>query len=430
MRKAFLMLVLWSVSCLAQTALNFELSLYHTIAAPTLGSTRSFAMGGVFSATNSGVEALTGNPAGLVFCNGSQILASARMRMSGNDGADSDYYKVIGFQDYSRQYQPGFKLGNLGIAFPISLPENGSRIIGAIGYRSYYDLSYKQEEEFESIVGGDQYSTTYEQMGMLNVMTFGAGFQVNEQFNLGVVFNLPMFSGYELEVHQDVRFSQNSQIGQTYTETADVSGNGFLHLGAMFNVTPRLVLGATYTFGHKYELNDEEWTNTDQYGRGGIDTQKGDYEDIEFEVPSYWSLGASYLVSPNLLVAAELQNRPWEDFEINNYDLSSVTESGTTWRVGAELGREVKFRVGYYSDSEPLLDADKDGVSKSGFTGGLGLTSGSLNVDLGLVFQRMQYDIIYTTSYSPEPVDAEYNETELLIYATLSYGFDFVLGGD
>ena len=384
------------------------------IGAPQTGGTRAFSMGGVYTATNRGIDALSGNPGGLALLENAQFLVGGRVLLMGKADLEEDYYKdYYDLKDYSSKFGINPKLLNVGIAFPITLSGFSHKLVGAVGYRSFYDLSENEIREFED-QSDNKYEETENERGLINVLSFGVGTTISEKYSFGLSFNLPLIKGYKYESEQEIKYTGGTT---KYEEEAeyDVSGGSFIQLGGIVQVTPELSIGASYTMSHKFELEDGKYTDKED----GDVVDEGDLYDIKYESPAMYSIGFSYRVAPDFLISAELQNRPWEDVEVNGKELSNL-ESGSSYRFGIEYGSDVLLRAGLIMERAPIIDLDKDGVNFKGVTGGIGYKSNNIMLDVGGLYVFTSFD---GAKVGTKTYDINFNQ--LMVFATLIYSFEF-----
>ncbi len=409
MKKIVCLVLILSSLCLAQ---GFDF-----MNSAVKGGTRSFAMGGCFTAIDYGIDAMLGNPAGLAGMNSSEILLNGRMIVVGDMGFDDDFYEVEREQKNSYNDKINIKPYSLGIAFPLRLPESNVNITGALGYRCYYDMSSTRKREYSNYEENTVYESTEKVKGLLNVLSAGFGVQLSKQVNIGVVFNVPLFSKYETITENENLYSE-----AITSVKSDISGDGFFQLGTQINMHPRLSLGAAYFMGHKIKYHDREikQKNDDDY-------RPYESEDSEIEHPDFWSVGFQFNALDDLLLTTEIQSFPWEDTKSRMG--ASYYKTGKDLRVGLEYGREIKLRFGYYTNQIPLNDDGSDFMDKYGFSGGAGFNTSSMRWDVSGVYRVLSHTSTVRTIFNPESVgEYEYKVRQFLIYASVIYTFDFGLG--
>ena len=386
---------------------------------PQFGGTSTFSMGGVYTSTNQGVEALSGNPAGLALLDGAQFLVGGRLGVTGKICYEDDYYEDVGYDDYSRKFGITPKLLNLGVAFPLTLPNSSQKLVGAVGYRSFYDwaTNINIETKREDYSGQTLREATYKTHGLINTLSFGIGTTFSEKYSIGMSFNLPILKGFKYESESEIK-TASDKSSYDYEEELDVSGGSFIQFGGIAQITTELTVGLSYTLSHKFEFDDGKWKENDD---GSKDNGKIS-DNTKFEIPSLYSLGISYKVSPDLLIAAEIQNRPWEDYEIDNENPVD-SESGSAYRFGLEYGTDVLFRAGFAIERTPLIDADMDPVNMKVLTGGIGYRTTDYLIDFGAAYRFTTFEV---EDYYSDTWD--YTINEIVVYANFKYFFEFSIG--
>ena len=86
-----MLLLVYTQVCLAQSF--DEYLAQKSYVAPWNGGTRSFSMGGTYTAHNTGFNALLGNPAGISLDHSSRFTFGGRAIIMGTSDVEEDYYK-------------------------------------------------------------------------------------------------------------------------------------------------------------------------------------------------------------------------------------------------------------------------------------------------------------------------------------------------
>ena len=362
-----------------------------TDAAPQIVSTRSLSMGGVYIATNQGIDALNGNPGGLALVTTAQVSKGARVRLYGKSDFKKEFYDF--YTEHSSRFVPDFKLQHIGFVFPLSSPNNSSKLVAAASYRNYYDWQRKEVKKSEREDPENDSIIKYERIdiskGLMDVFSLGLGTTISERWSFGISLHLPARKGLESRyktkhIHPEEIFTNNSKASW------DVSAGGFFHLGSIFQLSDRLAVGVSCPLMHRFTIHHskEEW-----------------------RIPGTFDFGIAYRLQPDLLLAGEIQNRPWEDIRINDLPIADV-ESGNAYRLGLEYGRQIQLRCGFTLDRLPILDADDHGVDLKIFSVGLGFQKEDWIVDSGLSYK-------FATFQNNRWMDTgDYLIRDLLIYST------------
>ncbi len=379
---------------------------------PSGGGTRAFSMGGVYTATNVGIAALYGNPGGLALYDNAQFLLDVKTIFLGSAGLEKDYFtNVYNYTDYEQKFKIYPKLMNFGLSVPITLANYSHKLVGAVGYRSFYDSSVKEYEKRQTDNGSGEMTTTTR--GILNTLTFGVGTLISDKYSLGFSINIPVLTGYEYE--EDAK-----EAGATYSskDEWDISGGTILQFGGIIKVNEKLSVGASYTTSHKIKTEDGKWEENDNG-----DKSNGTYSDEDkYSVPGLYSLGIAYKMSPEMLVSAEIQNRPWEDYEIDGRELSSL-ENGRSYRLGLEYGKDFLVRAGLMLERLPVMDTDRDPVNMKAVTAGISYKANNFIVDFGAAYWFASFD---AAKYSDRVY--EYNGKQLLLMARVTKSLDWKIG--
>ncbi|MDD2880246.1 MAG: DUF5723 family protein [Rhodoferax sp.] len=232
------------------------------------------------------------------------------------------------------------------------------------------------------------------ELGVGNVI-FPIAYQVNSNLTVGASLKF-MWSSLDMKMNASV-----AQIGQmvadsgvapvnfgmpgntvaaniSFSDDNDFTGaaksTGFgASLGATYKVSPEVVVGVSYQF--KSALNDMETggsaaTMTLFDNLGGSMVFSGKMTVIDFQMPSVLAAGASWQVSPSLLLAADVKYIGWADamksfkmrydsgvsavnFAMNqNWEDQTVLNLGMAWKANDKL----TLRAGLNLADNPIPD--------------------------------------------------------------------------
>ena len=386
------------------------------LVAPWNGGTRALSMGGTYTAHNSGFNALLGNPAGISLANSAQFTIGGRAIIMGTSDVEEDYYKdAYNATSYESKYGIHPKLLHGGMSFPINLPGFTEKIAGAVGYRAVYDIGEKYITE-----GKDQYGKaedTEVTNGLINTLSFGVSTTIAERYSLGFSYNMPIVKGMKYTSEYKESYTGGSDK-YDYESNYDVTGGSFLQLGGIFAITPELYVGASLMTAHEFDLEDGDYEEK----LNGQVTSEGDLMDHTLEVPSLFSFGISYRAAPEFLLSAEIQNRPWEDYQADGDELDYL-EKGTAYRFGFEYGSSMFLRGGFVMETLAMLDNDDEPVNIKVITGGIGYASDTMILDIGAAFAFTSFE---DREYLNKRYD--YVMNQLMVIASLSFLLDFGLG--
>jgi len=362
-------------------------------AAPQIVSTRNLSMGGVYIATSRGIDALNGNPGGLALVTTSQVSIGARTRYSGKSDFSKKFYKSR--SAHSSKFVPNFKLQHIGFVLPLPSPNNSSKLVATVGYRNYYDWQRKEVRKTEWEYSGNDYivNDSFISKGLMDVFTLGFGATITDKWSFGILLHLPVCKG--LESSYKTKNIYPEEIFTThYEENWDVSAGGFFHLGSIFKLSDRLTIGVSCPLMHRFTIH---------YNR--------EYKE-KWKMPGTLDIGIDYRLHPNLLLAGEIQNRPWEDYRIDNLPIADV-KSGNVYRLGFEYGRLIQFRGGIAIDRLPLIDVDEHGVNLKILAAGVGYQHGNWAIDSGLSYK---FATFHKYRWNEE---WDYQIRDLVVYSTI-----------
>jgi len=369
-------------------------------AAPKAGGTRAHSMGGVTIATNHGIDALYGNPGGLAIIKGLQISISGLGQISG-----ASYFEEMFYRNRKEYYDTDFKFQSIGFALPITIPKTSIKLAWSVGYRRFYDWNRKQTVESEINYNDGNIlktTTTYKTQGLFNVLSIGLGTNISERLYLGMSINVPCCKTYKTKLESIYRYNKS-----LIQEEWDVHASNLIQLGSIFQVTSRLTFGVSCLITHKFVIQNG---NLKSIYNNSISYDRIDNKD-EWKIPSTIDFGISYQLKLNLLLAADIQSRPWENIRINDLPIDDV-KNGNAYRFGLEYVNRIQFRGGFALDRLPLLDTYKNPVNIKEITAGIGFQFSHVNVDFGASYK-------YTTFNAKKWGEVgDYTIREFVIYAT------------
>ncbi len=403
---------------LLTTSVTFA-QIYQLLNSPVNGGTRAFAMGGCFTATNVGIESMLGNPAGLVDMSQFQVLINGRFTVTGNETYNDEYYRQVGYKDFSASYNSQFRPLTLAIAVPFVLPKLNVNMTGAVGYRCYYDWNYDIEK---NITAMRNRKSVYqiEHRGLLNVLTMGLGMQISERVQFGILYNEPMNSKWENTTEEIFRDTKSVSGNR-----ADIYANNFFQFGGLFHITDRFSVGAAYYTGHTLEYKNFEWKAND-----GI-YYPPEYPYVKkYEFPQFWSLGFKADLDKRMMVSAEIQSFPWEDYKYKKYDMNFF-KTPMEVHAGLEFQHGIQYRLGAYTNFFFLHRDEIEYVSRYGLTGGVGFDAGGFSFDASGVYRIVADESpvnVIIMEDGPGGFDFDYRIKEFVLYLSCIYSFDLGIG--
>ncbi|MCJ7811731.1 hypothetical protein MUP95_00210 [bacterium] len=308
-------------------------------AAPKFGNARTLSMGGVTIAAGFGADAFCGNPGGLARTDDIQIFVSSGLQLWGRTR-------------YDDLLKPLYQLKNFGFMFPTHTFNDNISFVGAIGYRSFYDCDRKIENGYH----------TDKTTGLVDVLSMGVGVRFSTVGSFGLLLHIPVRTTYT--------FQSISYYG-AYVDKRDVSSSMIVQLGGIIDLTPKWLIGFSCLLNHSYRFDYWEW---------------GTNYSEKRSMPWTCDFGIAYRIKPDLLIAADIQNRPWERVRVNGQKIGGV-KSGNAYRIGIESGSQPVVRAGYALDNLPRTDAEGESVDMNNLTVGLGYQWQFFMIDLGLSYQ-------------------------------------------
>lgn len=335
---------------------------------PTIVDARSSAMGRTAIVSASGSNGMFSNPAVLATLNNKSIQVGARMNMGSRELGwleDSDI-------NYEYTMPPHFSLNHFSYSMPYTLPGSNLLLAVGVGFRTYFDLG--MNTSIDASDNGEKYEEETTTNGGLKVITPTIAMNYNDKYYVGATFNKSILSKekYEYEDSDDYTY-----------ETEQEYSASFLKFGGFVKINPQISIGFSYT--PEFELKEEKWKwkNND----GGSNSGNGD----DYTIPSVLGLGASYQVSPTLVIVGEYQNRKFSDLEYDGDDFDM--NDGNCLRIGAEYKGPIILRAGFFSDATLATDDnDDDPLSLIGFTGGFGYNFGGVFLDLFAEYSSISID--------------------------------------
>ncbi len=339
-KRYIVLVIVLSIYCIRNTQGEWALD-----AAPKFGSTRALSMGGVTIASGAGADAFSGNPGGLARTDEIQIFTTSAVQVWGK--TRSDYL-----------LKPLYQLKNGGIVFPL-LPSNRNiSFAGAIGYRSFYDCDRKMKSEYY----------TNASTGLVDVLSMGVGVALSKVGSFGLLFHVPVRTTYTYQ--WETIYYEYEHIYE-----GDVSSSTIIQFGGIIDLTSKWLIGFTSLLNHNYSV--DVW-----------DIHYPEFTLYSEKLEMVWTcdFGMAYSLKPDLLIAADIQSRPWERVRVNGQKISDM-KSGNAYRIGIEWGHQPVVRAGYALDILPILDSEGDPVDMNQVAAGLGFRFSMLMIDLGLSYQ-------------------------------------------
>jgi len=354
-----LLILLFSFSSLAQPAhllrsLNFNGS-----------GARAASMGNAFTAVADDATAMSWNAAGLT------QLYSMEASVTGRFGLGTislEDWKIEGISVDAdapdAESKSKFQLNFASFAVPFSV--GMFNIVGGIAFRRVYEFSLEETYKYDS---GD---LTDKHSGGINAITPAIGIQFNKIISAGGALNI--YTGSYQYSYIDAVDSDES-----YDDDEINFSGGSIDIGIMIKPSERFSIGANLNM--PYEMT--------------IKFKDDDDEDEKLNVPFFFSLGASFRATDQLLFAIDYHSRPWSNSKEFEDEENSDLFDLNSFHLGMEYliirGDAVfPLRIGFYTN--PMMDSikeeDGDQAVNKVFTLGVGLVMNRFIIDAAFEYEN------------------------------------------
>ena len=349
---------------------------------------RSIAMGNTAITTPRGSSAIFSNPSILAMLSKSQLQLGGKLLYGTitNEAANADAL----YESYEARYAPFPNRSYLTLAMPYRAPNTELKLAFSIGYQRNEGVRWESEavslEEEWSAEEGELVdmriisNNTRRTRGHLSTLTPGVALNLQDRYFFGLTLNRTF--GAIIATTEQKRSDHHTKVDSEQEPSAmDVEEKQsalFLRIGALARVTPELSVGLMYRPGFVWSVEEETSTRTSNFSEvsGGYQWQTMTQKtNPALTIPSVWGLGAEYKVSPEFVVALELQSRPFSELVwIGSVDQEVFIDNGLNFSVGAEyLGTAAPMRFGVFREVIPLVDEDDTApVNLLGLTAGIG----------------------------------------------------------
>ena len=335
---------------------------------------RSLAMGKTAITTARGSSAIFSNPSILATFSEPEVQIGGKLLY----GTIKDETVTAGefYDSYDAKYPAFPNRSYLALAVPYQLPDTQLKLVLGVGYQRNEGVKWEStavwhdEEWSESRQDIVNIRVTQERTGKrrgdLSTLTPGVALNFQDRYYLGATVNRTI--GAIISTSETKRPDYNGKLDAEREQSAL-----FLRLGAFAELTPELSVGLMYRPEFDWELGE---TISKTYQDGELDTDRNT-DHLELTMPAMWGIGAEYEVNPELIIAAEVQYRPFSDLQWSGSGYlgeQPIIDDGFNVAVGAEyLGFDYPVRIGAFRDLIPFVDEnDTDPVSLSGLTAGVG----------------------------------------------------------
>ena len=381
---------------------------------------RSLAMGKTTSITSRSGSAIFSNPAILATFSKSEVQVGGKLLygITTNEAALEDN----AYASYEGKLAPFPNRSYLTLAVPYRLPHRHLprprdwQLVFAVGYQrnegAKGEIQAVWSEEREAELKGESVSIYGRRRGALSTITPGVALNIQDKLFCGVTFSRTLGA---------IVYTNELKVSNHHTKVDEEQEQSalFLRIGALAKVTPELSIGLMYRPEFNWEFGA---TITERYENGELETER-DQTQTELIIPTMWGFGAEYKVSPDLIVALELQARPFSELQwIGDVNQRIFIDNGFNFSVGAEyLGAGFPLRFGVFRDVIPFVDEnDTAPVELVGITAGVGSNSD----------KNFSWDAsaLYGTWGQVNAEGLKYSENLIRANISMTYRFNTVLG--
>ena len=382
---------------------------------------RSLAMGKTTTTTSRSSSAIFSNPSILATFSKPQFQVGGKL-LYGTTESETENSSDL-YQSYELKYPIFPNRSYLAVAVPYQLPNSQLKLVFGVGYQRNEGVKWELETVQLDTEWSDATNELVDvqvtsvrsgrQRGALSTITPGIAINLQDKYYIGLAINRTLggiltttdWKRTDSLTERDVEQEQSAQ---------------FLRIGALAKLTPEFSLALMYRPGFDWEFGE---TITKTIEDGELNTERSQ-TDVELTIPSMWGIGAEYKVSPEFVVALEIQSRPFTDLEWRrDFVQRAVIDNGYNFAVGAEyLGSGFPIRFGAFRDVIPFVDEnDTTPVSFTGLTVGAGSNSDkSFSWDASALYGTWE-----------QTVNAEGQKySENLIRASISVTYRFNTGFD
>ena len=321
---------------------------------------------------------MAGRGSSAIFSNPSILATFSEPQVEGGGkllyGTITDEIKSKDYQSYEAKYPPFPSRSYLAFAVPYRLPDTELKLVFGIGYQRNEGVKWEsktvelekrwsdRQEKFVNIRVTT--NSTARERGELSTLTPGVALNFQDRYFLGATLNRTLGAII-------VTGETQSPDRQVKIDVEREQSALFLRIGALAELTPELSVGLMYRPEFEWELGE---AISKIYRKGELETDRDQKYD-ELTIPAMWGIGAEYKASPELVVALEVQSRPFSELQWRgDVDEQPIIDDGFNFAVGAEyLGGTYPVRIGAFRDVIPFADEDDTApVNLIGLTAGIG----------------------------------------------------------
>ena len=217
-----------------------------------------------------------------------------------------------------------------------------------IGVMPITNIKYNFSSSSETLEGTESMTSSYSFNGDggLREVFFGTGWRPFKPISLG--FNARYVWG-DYTHNTRMSFSDNTafNLARTYTgEVSTYSLQGGLQLILPFNKKDKVVMGATYTFGHK--VGGEATRTTQTLNSTTVEETTSDTIKNAFQLPHAIAVGVTFYHANTLRIGADFELQKWADCQFPNQETgissSAISEAFTS--TAGQLNDRTKIAAG------------------------------------------------------------------------------------
>jgi len=373
---------------------------------PVGSGARALGMGGAFIAVADDATAASWNPGGLIQLERPEISGVGAYFHRTEDNTFGTSPEASGTQSVDLT-----RVNYLSASYPFKLW--GCNMIVSGNYQSLYDFTreWKFSQAVSSALLSANQNLGHETEGSLSALGFAYAVQVTPKLSFGITLNFWEDSLYDNGWEE--KRSQNGTgtlsgfpVNYAFSRFDKYSFSGFnVNLGALWNVTDKITLGAVFKTPFRADLRHEltsSSTVTFPTAPGSNTSSSVSFvSDEKLEMPMSYGIGIAYRFSDSFTASLDVYRTEWDDFELTDAagnTISPITGLPTSVsdispthqvRLGAEyLFIQPKYvipvRAGVFYDPAPASGSPDDFY---GFTVGTGIGIGRFIFDIAYQYR-------------------------------------------
>ena len=240
----------------------------------------------------------------------------------------------------------------------------------------------------------------YNSTGINGKFTFNASTQYRDFLNIGVSVNAHFLNYENATEYQEFNSNPNSETTEVYFgNSLYTNGEGFsLQVGGIAKLTEEIRVGASY--------ESPTWLNVREETTQYIETNSPQdefvsvypdvinvYPEYQLRTPGNLTASFAYVFGKSGLISFDysykdyrnmhFKSRESVNFDDLNRNIENVYTNSSSYRVGTEYRfNKLSLRLGYRMEGSPFADAYDRIGDRNVYSGGLGYSFGSVNLDL------------------------------------------------